>query len=113
MPLDGNCEVSVVLPCLNEEGSVGLRVTEERDALAAAGMRGEVIVVDNGSTDASAEVAASSGARIVAESRPGYRSVLLAGFEASLVTQSSWRTPTSHQVLTGLLPTQAVGAQHP
>ncbi len=75
--------VSVVLPCFNEEESVGLCVTESLDAMAAAGLSGEVIVVDNASTDASAEVAASAGARIVDESRPGYGSALLAGFEAA------------------------------
>ena len=83
MAFDETCDVTVVLPCLNEEGSVGLCVNEARDALAAAGIRGEVVVVDNGSTDASAEVATASGARVIGESRPGYGSALLAGFEAA------------------------------
>jgi hypothetical protein len=83
MALDERLDVSVVLPCLNEEGSVGLCVTEARDAFVAAGMRGEVLVVDNGSTDASAAVAMASGGRVVEEARPGYGSALLAGFEAS------------------------------
>ena len=76
-------DVSVVLPCLNEEGSVGLCVNEAREAFAVSGLRGEVVVVDNGSTDASAEVALASGARVIEEPRPGYGSALLAGFEAS------------------------------
>jgi hypothetical protein len=76
-------DVSLVLPCLNEEGSVGLCVNEAREAFAAAGISGEVVVVDNGSTDASAQVAMASGGRVVEEAVPGYGSALLAGFEAS------------------------------
>ncbi len=83
MAIDEPLDVSVVLPCLNEEGSVGLCVNEAREAFAASGLRGEVVVVDNGSTDASADVAMMSGGRVVEEARPGYGSALLAGFEAS------------------------------
>jgi Glycosyl transferase family 2 len=75
--------VSVVLPCLNEENSVALCVHEALDALAAGKLRGEVIVVDNGSTDDSIPTAEAAGARIVKESRPGYGSALLAGFEVA------------------------------
>ena len=83
MGFDERLDVSVVLPCLNEEESVGLCVHEARETLAASGLRGEVVVVDNGSTDASAEVAMSSGGRVVEEARPGYGSALLSGFDAS------------------------------
>jgi hypothetical protein len=76
-------EVSVVLPCLNEQDSVGLCVTEALEAMAAGHLVGEVVVVDNGSTDASVQVATAAGARIVSESRPGYGSALLAGFGAA------------------------------
>jgi glycosyltransferase involved in cell wall biosynthesis len=80
---DEKIAVSVVLPCLNEEGSVGLCVTEALDAMVAGGLAGEVVVVDNGSSDASVAVAAAAGARIVHEQRPGYGSALLAGFDAA------------------------------
>jgi glycosyltransferase involved in cell wall biosynthesis len=76
--------VSVVLPCLNEEESVGLCVKESLDAMDAGGLSGEVIVVDNGSTDASVEVACAAGARVVHEPRHGYGSALLAGFDAAM-----------------------------
>ena len=72
-------DVSVVLPCLNEEESVGLCVTEAHEALAAAGLTGEVIVVDNGCTDRSAEVAERAGARVVRENVPGYGAAIRAG----------------------------------
>lgn len=72
-------DVSIVLPCLNEEDSVGLCVTEAYEALAAAGLTGEVIVADNGCTDRSAEVARVAGARIVEEDVPGYGAAIRAG----------------------------------
>ncbi len=75
--------VSVVLPCLDEADSVGQCVTEALDALAQGGLVGEVVVVDNGSTDGSAELASAAGARVVSESRPGYGSALRAGFAAA------------------------------
>jgi glycosyltransferase involved in cell wall biosynthesis len=75
--------VSVVLPCLNEAASVGRCVTDALDALAKGGLVGEVIVVDNGSTDDSAAIATAAGARMVAEPRPGYGRALRTGFAAA------------------------------
>lgn len=75
--------VSVVLPCLNEAESVGLCVTQALSALQRAGISGEVVVIDNGSTDGSAEIARALGAAIVAEARPGYGSALRAGIAAA------------------------------
>ena len=46
-------------------------------------MVGEIIVVDNGSRDASKQIATAAGGRVVEELRPGYGSALLTGFEAS------------------------------
>jgi Glycosyl transferase family 2 len=73
--------VAVVLPCLDEREAVGLCVRQARDALAAGGLDGEVIVVDNGSTDGSPEEAAAAGARVIAEPRRGYGRALRTGFE--------------------------------
>lgn len=73
------CDVTVVLPCLDEEASVGACVEEALTAIRAAGHVGEVLVVDNGSTDASAVRAAEAGARVVAESTPGYGAAILRG----------------------------------
>ena len=72
-------EISVVIPCLNEEEAVGKVVDQALDGIRNSGRTGEVIVVDNASTDASAEVAAEHGAIVVREERPGYGSAYLAG----------------------------------
>lgn len=58
-------DVSVVLPCLNEEASVASCVTDALSYFENAGLRGEVIVVDNGSTDRSIEEAENAGARVL------------------------------------------------
>ncbi|QDT69219.1 Undecaprenyl-phosphate mannosyltransferase [Planctomycetes bacterium MalM25] len=64
--------VAVILPALNEEESI-------RRVLEALPPVGRVIVVDNGSTDATAQIAADAGAEVVAEPRRGYGSACLAG----------------------------------
>ncbi len=76
-------EVSVVIPCLNEEPAVGAAVEAAWEGIASTGLPGEVVVVDNASTDRSAEVAEAHGARVVSEPRRGYGSAYLAGLDAS------------------------------
>lgn len=76
-------DVSIVLPCLDEEESVGLCVTEAYEALAAAGLTGEVVVADNGCTDRSAEVARTAGARVIEERVPGYGAAIQAGIRVA------------------------------
>ncbi|HEY1316269.1 MAG TPA: glycosyltransferase family 2 protein [Gaiella sp.] len=72
-------EISVVIPCLNEEEAVGKVVDQALEGIRRSGRSGEVIVVDNASTDRSADVAAEHGAIVVREDRPGYGSAYLAG----------------------------------
>jgi glycosyltransferase involved in cell wall biosynthesis len=71
--------VSVVIPCLNEAETIGECVRQARSALDENGLLGEVIVVDNGSTDGSGDLARSAGATVVEEPRRGYGSAYLAG----------------------------------
>jgi glycosyltransferase involved in cell wall biosynthesis len=71
--------ISVVLPCLDEEGAVGKVVDDAWAGIAGTGLAGEVVVVDNGSTDRSAEIAAEHGARVVYEERRGYGCAYLRG----------------------------------
>jgi glycosyltransferase involved in cell wall biosynthesis len=72
--------ISIVMPCLNEEATVGVCVAKARSWLAKSGLRGEVIVVDNGSTDRSVELATEAGARVIHERRRGYGQAYLRGF---------------------------------
>jgi glycosyltransferase involved in cell wall biosynthesis len=76
-------DVSVVLPCLNEAGSVGDVVRAALSAMAAAGWSGEVLVADNGSTDASRAVATDAGARVIDVARRGYGAAIDAGMSAA------------------------------
>jgi glycosyltransferase involved in cell wall biosynthesis len=75
--------VSVVIPCLDEAASIGRCVELARNVLDDNDLPGEVVVVDNGSTDGSAELAQQAGARVVHEQRRGYGSAYLAGFAAA------------------------------
>ena len=65
-------DVTVVIPCLNEAESIESCVGAARKALADGHYDGEVVVVDNGSTDGSGELAEAAGARVVDEPRRGY-----------------------------------------
>jgi glycosyltransferase involved in cell wall biosynthesis len=73
----------VVIPCLNERESIEECVTRALEVLDRSGIAGEVIVVDNGSDDGSAELAAAAGAIVLDEPRRGYGSAYLAGFAAA------------------------------
>ena len=75
-------EISIVLPCLNERETVGVCVEKAIASLRAAGLKGEVIVADNGSTDGSIELAKSAGARVVHVGQRGYGNALRGGIEA-------------------------------
>jgi glycosyltransferase involved in cell wall biosynthesis len=76
-------EISVVIPCLNEEEAVGTVVDQALEGIRRTGRAGEVIVVDNGSTDRSREVAEAHGARVLEERRRGYGSAYLTGLAAA------------------------------
>ena len=80
-PMSPAPEITVVIPCLNEEEAVGKVVDQALEGIRRSGRSGEVLVVDNGSTDRSAEVAAAHGARVVTERRRGYGSAYLTGLE--------------------------------
>jgi glycosyltransferase involved in cell wall biosynthesis len=75
--------VSVVMPCFNEAENVTECVRSARNVLDQHGIDGEVIVVDNASTDGSGDLARSAGAIVVLEPRRGYGNAYLAGFQAA------------------------------
>jgi hypothetical protein len=74
-------ELTILMPCLNEESAIQTCVREARQALDAAQIAGEVLVVDNGSVDRSAELAREAGARVVYEPQKGYGNAYLRGFK--------------------------------
>jgi hypothetical protein len=73
-------DISVVMPCLNEEQSVGICVTKALEGIRRSGLTGEVVVSDNGSTDRSVEVARTAGARVVFQPERGYGNAYHKGF---------------------------------
>ena len=76
-------ELSIVMPCLNEQETVGVCVRKAIATLRDAGIAGEVIVADNGSTDGSVELARAEGARVVNIEEKGYGNALKGGILAS------------------------------
>ncbi|MFI5027843.1 MAG: glycosyltransferase family 2 protein [Solirubrobacterales bacterium] len=82
-PSEGEIEVSIVMPCLNEAESIGECIRMANQGLARAGTTGEIVIADNGSTDGSKETALELGARVINVPRKGYGAALMGGFEAA------------------------------
>jgi glycosyltransferase involved in cell wall biosynthesis len=82
-------QLSVVMPCLNEESTLAACIEEARQAMTSASIRGEIIVADNGSTDRSRELAEAHGARLLRvpqspyPTRNGYGRGLRSGIAAA------------------------------
>ncbi len=76
-------ELTVVLPCLNEERTLAACIREAKAGMEQGGIAGEVVVADNGSTDASVAIAAREGASVVAVGARGYGHALRAGIAAA------------------------------
>ena len=79
----GVCEVSIVMPCLNEAETLGVCIEKAWTAIDELGIAAEIVVADNGSTDGSQEIAAAGGARVVNVAAPGYGNALMGGIAAS------------------------------
>ena len=75
--------VSVVMPCLNEEEAIGPCIEKIQRTFTAAGLDGEIVVCDNGSTDASVAIAERMGARVVHQPLRGYGNAYLKGFASA------------------------------
>ena len=76
-------ELTIVIPCLNEVQTLGVCIRKARLGLERAGVRGEVVVADNGSTDGSIALAQEMGARVVRVAEKGYGSALRGGIAAA------------------------------
>jgi len=76
-------EISIVMPCLNEEETLGACIQKALKTMKDLSIQGEVVVADNGSTDASVEIAEQLGARVVHQPLRGYGAAYLAGIAAA------------------------------
>jgi glycosyltransferase involved in cell wall biosynthesis len=75
--------LTAVMPCLNEERTVGVCIEKAFKAFHSMGIVGEVVVADNGSADRSVEIALMLGARVVHVAKKGYGAALAAGIDAA------------------------------
>lgn len=75
--------VSAIIPCLNEERTLGICIQKALDVFAKRGIAGEVVVGDNGSSDRSVEIAESLGARVVHQGVKGYGAAISAAAESA------------------------------
>ncbi len=78
-----DCELTILMPCLNEAETLERCIAKARGFLARAGIDGEVLIADNGSSDGSQVLAEKAGARVVDVPQRGYGSALIAGIRAA------------------------------
>ena len=76
-------KISAVMPCLNEEETIGICIEKAFRCFQEIGIDGEVVVSDNGSTDLSVKIAERLGAKVVHQKIKGYGAALMAGIEAA------------------------------
>lgn len=76
-------EVSFVMPCLNEATTLPRCIEKAGRAIESHGLRAEIIVADNGSTDGSVQIAEEHGARVVPVTERGYGAALMGGIQAA------------------------------
>lgn len=81
--VDEIIELTVVIPCLNESDTLEHCLKKAQLGLQAAGVAGEIVVADNGSTDGSIEIARGMGVRLVNVAERGYGSALMGGIAAA------------------------------
>ena len=81
--MSANTVISVVMPCLNEEETIGNCINKAFLSIEENGLPGEVIVADNGSTDRSIQIAESFGAKVIHVTQKGYGNALRGGIDAA------------------------------
>jgi hypothetical protein len=76
-------ELTILMPCLNEAETIATCIDKAHGFLARAGVAGEILIADNGSSDGSVEYALARGARVIAVTERGYGAALRAGIAAA------------------------------
>ena len=81
--MDGTIELTILMPCLNEAETIARCIEKAKVGLQRAGVPGEILIADNGSTDGSQAIADKLGARVVPVAAKGYGNALRGGIEAA------------------------------
>jgi glycosyltransferase involved in cell wall biosynthesis len=79
----GGCELTILMPCLNEAETLAVCIRKAQGFLTESGIDGEVLIADNGSTDGSIGIATGLGARVAPIPERGYGAALLGGIRAA------------------------------
>ena len=72
-------ELTILMPCLNEEKTIGTCIKKAKEFLKENNVKGEILIVDNGSTDSSATIAKNKGVRVLSVEKKGYGVALING----------------------------------
>lgn len=83
MESSDSVELTILMPCLNEAQTLARCIDKAKEFLAAHGVRGEILIADNNSTDGSQEVATAHGARVEIVKERGYGAALMGGIHAA------------------------------
>lgn len=76
-----NMELTILIPCLNEEETIGICIEKAKEFLKINKINGEVLIADNGSDDTSVKISKKLGARVISVKEKGYGAALIAGMK--------------------------------
>ena len=76
-------ELTILMPCLNEAETLARCIEKAKLGIQRAGVRGEIVIADNGSTDGSQAIAEKAGVRLVPVKEKGYGAALIGGVRAA------------------------------
>src|SRR6516162_318678 len=82
--MSDSIELTILMPCLNEAETLSRCIEKAKLGIQKSGVRGEILIADNGSTDGSRAIAEKLGARVVGVKEKGYGSALRGGANAAV-----------------------------